>query len=294
MNYEKFIEAVKLEVETVVENDMRVDFHTTIKNNGKERKGIIIKDSNTNITPAIYLDDFYIMWQNGVTLLEIRNSIIQLYYKVRTKEFYDISFYNDYAKIKTKLAYKVINYEKNKALLQDIPYRKYLDLAIVFYLLIDSNIHGTSTILVTNHHISAWNISTDDLYTDALENTQLLLPATLQSINSVISELIDDPDLISHNSDDSMYVLSNKIRYLGASTILYKNELISIGLKLAENYYILPSSIHELIIIPESRTIIKEDLEQMVKEINETHLETEEVLSDTVYYYNINTQTLLY
>ena len=58
------------------------------------------------------------------------------------------------------------------------------------------------------------------------------------------------------------------------------------GQKLGENYYILPSSIHEVIVVPESKSPVKQDLEEMVREINETQVEEEEILSYRAYYFS--------
>ena len=86
--------------------------------------------------------------------------------------------------------------------------------------------------------------------------------------------------------EESLYVLSNKLRSFGAASMLYEGILEKVGQKLGENYYILPSSIHEVIVVPESKSPVKQDLEEMVREINETQVEEEEVLSDRVYYFS--------
>ena len=91
-----------------------------------------------------------------------------------------------------------------------------------------------------------------------------------------------------------MYVLSNNQRNYGAVSILYEGLLKDIGERLQEDYYVLPSSVHEVIIVPESNSPGQEELEHMIVEINETQVEPEEVLSDRAYYYSRKEARLLY
>ena len=109
----------------------------------------------------------------------------------------------------------------------------------------------------------------------------------------VIDELMGNPCNNLIQSDDIMFVLTNSLRSFGAICILYEDVLFHIGNLLRENYYILPSSIHEVIIIPESQAPCKETLNEMITEINETQVEIEDVLSDHVYYYNREKKELL-
>ena len=83
-----------------------------------------------------------------------------------------------------------------------------------------------------------------------------------------------------------MYVLSNRIHSYGAAAILYSGRMEGIGMYLKSNYYVLPSSVHEVIVVPEKAAVEKEELSAMVAEINRTQVEAEEVLSDHAYYYD--------
>ena len=83
-----------------------------------------------------------------------------------------------------------------------------------------------------------------------------------------------------------LLVLTNSRRYLGAACILYRGVLERFAKKLGENLYILPSSVHEVILLPETKVNSSKNLLRMVMEVNRTQLAPEEVLSDTVYYYD--------
>ena len=88
------------------------------------------------------------------------------------------------------------------------------------------------------------------------------------------------------DKEDVMYVLSNRLRSYGAAVILYEDRLEEIGEYLGENYYVLPSSVHEMIIIAESAAPGQEELSDLVTEINTTQVDAEEVLSNHAYYYD--------
>ena len=98
-----------------------------------------------------------------------------------------------------------------------------------------------------------------------------------------------DKDILE---DDFLFVLTNPMRHFGASCLLYPGILEQIACQLGENFYLLPSSIHETMIVPEGQSPSLETLQEMVKEINETQMDVEEVLSDYVYYYNFQAKAL--
>lgn len=301
MSYDEFVGAVKKEVTKLGGRNMRVELHTAIKNNGKERIGLALKEEQINVSPAIYLDEYFDMWQSGKSIDDIAKSILQLYEKIRVNKSWEVSEYHKYQSIKPKLACKLINLQKNKKLLLDTPYIKYLDLAIVFYLLIDVSEQGTSTMLVKDVHKEAWEVSLEEMYQDALLNVEHILPSCFQTMHSVINELITDEIYMDGyeereyaQEEERMYVLSNTARNFGAACILYKEKLNTIGKLLEENFYILPSSIHEVIIVPVSKAPDRREMDSMIKEINGTQVLEEEVLSDHVYFYNQQKGMLLY
>lgn len=92
---------------------------------------------------------------------------------------------------------------------------------------------------------------------------------------------------------DNMYILTNQVRSFGAASILYPHMLDMVAELLHENYFVLPSSVHEVIIVPGSVSPTYSELHKMVREVNETQVDDEEILSDSVYYYHAESGTLL-
>lgn len=289
MNYQQFILATKENVALSLGADTHLQIHTTLKNNGRERIGITIIEEHINISPTIYLEEYYKQYQDGFPLECIVESIIDLYHDVKFEHSWDMCMLKDFSSIQSKIAYKIIHAEKNEKLLKTIPYVAYLDFAIVFYILHEANESGTATIPITYPLLKLWNVSLDALQKTAFENTPTLLPATFKPMQLVIKELSGNNLQYENGEEELMYVLSNSLGVFGASCILYRDVLREIGEELGENYYLLPSSIHEMIIVPESKSPNREHLNEMVTEINETQVETEDVLSDCVYYFDCKT-----
>lgn len=130
-----------------------------------------------------------------------------------------------------------------------------------------------------------WDIGQEQLIEDSMKNMESLYPADLMNMAVLLKELYIDPaSLLS--LDFPMYVLTNTERLNGAASLLYEGQLEKLAKILGEEYYVLPSSIHEVIIVPKSKVVDKNDLSHMVNEINQEHLQREEVLSNHAYYYD--------
>ena len=139
--------------------------------------------------------------------------------------------------------------------------------------------------MITDDIVKMWGVEKERIYNIAHQNTKRLLPPEFQTMRSVVAELLGE-ETNDQEGEDFMYVLTNEIRSFGAACILYDKVLEDIGNQLGENYYVLPSSVHEVIIVPESKSPNRIDLEDMIEEINDTQVEEEEILSYRAYYFS--------
>ena len=288
MNYQQFIEEVERRVKEKIEGNetMTVYIHTAVKNNGKERKGITVSEKGIHISPTIYLEEYFQQFQEGKPIEKIVEKILQLYEEVKCSHPCEESLLQNYEELKGKFAYKLIHRGKNEKLLNDIPYVPWMDLAIVVFVLLEVSPYGTATVLVRKEYLEIWGLTEAQLFDEAKKNTPILLPYQFCPMRKLLREICPYAVDEGEEEEESLYVLSNKLRSFGAASMLYDGILEKVGQKLGENYYIIPSSIHEVIVVPESKSPVKQDLEEMVREINETQVEEEEVLSDRVYYFS--------
>lgn len=288
MNYQQFIEEVERRVKEKIKGNetITVYIHTAVKNNGKERKGITVSEKGIHISPTIYLEEYFQQFQEGKPIEKIVEKILQLYEEVKCSHPCEESLLQNYEELKGKFACKLIHRGKNEKLLNDIPYVPWMDLAIVVFVLLEVSPYGTATVLVRKEHLEIWGLTEAQLFDEAKKNTPILLPYQFCPMRKLFREICPYAVDEGEEEEESLYVLSNKLRSFGAASMLYEGILEKVGQKLGENYYILPSSIHEVIVVPESKSPVKQDLEEMVREINETQVEEEEVLSDRVYYFS--------
>lgn len=288
MNYQQFIEEVERRVKEKIKGNetITVYIHTAVKNNGKERKGITVSEKGIHISPTIYLEEYFQQFQEGKPIEKIVEKILQLCEEVKCSHPCEESLLQNYEELKGKFACKLIHRGKNEKLLNDIPYVPWMDLAIVVFVLLEVSPYGTATVLVRKEHLEIWGLTEAQLFDEAKKNTPILLPYQFCPMRKLLREICPYAVDEGEEEEESLYVLSNKLRSFGAASMLYEGILEKVGQKLGENYYILPSSIHEVIVVPESKSPVKQDLEEMVREINETQVEEEEVLSDRVYYFS--------
>lgn len=302
MEYKKFVCMVEEKLNLKLEGGMKASKYSVVKNNGMEKTGMILESDEYNIAPAIYLEEFFEQYQKGMSIDRIVNEILEFYEKVKVEEDYDVSQLSLYENVKKKVAFKLVNTEKNQQMLKEVPHIPLLDLSIVFYILVDVDEKGSATIQIRNEHIENWNVNVEQLYKDAKLNVKCLIPARLMCMQHVIEKLCDiskgeEKDLLKAKfppeNKEFMYILTNSIHQFGAAVLAYPNILEMASRIIGEDFYLLPSSIHEVILIPKSKSPDLKDLNEMINEVNETQVQEEEVLSDHAYYYEKNTHTLM-
>lgn len=292
MNFQQFVVMIKEKTEFLLEEDTSVRIHTTLKNNGRIRTGLTISEEHVKIFPTIYLEEYYQQFLKGCSVDVIAESIVDIYRGVDFERVQQANSIKDLETIRHKIVYKVIHTERNRKLLQTLPHIPYLDLSIVFYILFDVDETGIATVPIAYNLMNLWEIDLETLYDIARKNTPQLLPASFQPMHVVVEELTGITPK-EFPEKDILFVLSNSLRNFGACCILYDNVLLQIGEQLGESFYILPSSIHEVIIVPESECPTEKDLNEMIYEINQTQMDLEEVLSDRVYRYDYKQRRLL-
>ena len=291
MEFTNFTTLVQREVEKRAGENYRVKLNDVMKNNGVVLRGITLMQDDSNISPTIYLNPYYDAYENGDTTLgTVIDEVIDTYERNKINRSIDMKFFLNYETVKSRIIFKLINTEKNRELLRDVPYIPFHDLSIVFQCLVSEERFGNASILIHNVHLQLWKVNARELYECALENTPLLQGYELADMNTVLEEMkalggIDDEEIEDMQQEVPMYVLSNKSRINGASCILYKDILKDFAMVVDKDLYVLPSSIHEVILLPSDGTQENEQLKEMVREINQSQVEKEEVLSDSVYYY---------
>lgn len=290
MEYKEFVEYIKMNAGYIAGEGGNITINHVIKNNGCEMDGLVIMEKGKDIAPTIYLDSFYELYTNGENIKNIIRQIEVIYEQNKNNVTFDVNILKHFDTIKDKIVYKVVNYRSNEKLLEQVPHKRILDLAVVFYSLLDNEYGRSATALIYNNNLKNWNVTIDDVYKAALKNTPDLLHSKISSMAALFEKCgvnVDgeEVDLKDYVPSD-MYVLTNESKLNGAACILYENVLYDFAQKLGADLYILPSSVHEVILLPKLSMFEKDELVNMVKEVNTEGVAADEVLSDHVYEYN--------
>lgn len=290
MEYKEFVEYIKMNAGYIAGEGGNITINHVIKNNGCEMDGLVIMEKGKDIAPTIYLDSFYELYTNGENIKNIIRQIEVIYEQNKNNVTFDVNILKHFDTIKDKIVYKVVNYRSNEKLLEQVPHKRILDLAVVFYCLLDNEYGRSATALIYNNNLKNWNVTIDDVYKAALKNTPDLLHSKISSMAALFEKCgvnVDgeEVDLKDYVPSD-MYVLTNESKLNGAACILYENVLYDFAQKLGADLYILHSSVHEVILLPKLSMFEKDELVNMVKEVNTEGVAADEVLSDHVYEYN--------
>lgn len=280
MTENKFYISIEEKLKEKMGNEVHIKLQQVKKNNNVLYHGLVIQKEECNIAPTIYLDSFYSLYEKGKCVEEIVEEIIQVYNRGDVKGSLDMDFFREFDKVKNKIAYKLINAERNKELLERVPHVLMLDLAICFYYAFYDESLGEGMILIHNTHMEMWKTNHEELMKLAQKNTKRLFPSVLIGMNALLK------DMMLKDECAGMYVLTNEQKCQGAAVMLYSEVLEKAAKKLGGNFFILPSSIHEVILLKDHGYEDAESLKEMIAEANRTQVAEEEILSDYPYYFD--------
>lgn len=291
MTQKKFMELLTQNLRKYFpKEDYEIQGDIFIKNNDTKRYGIVIRQIGGTMAPTIYMDHFYDDYvKKKCTVEEIALQIRQIMQGFDEKEYTYQSFSADYEDCRPKIIYRLVSLERNREYLSGIPHLPFLNLAIIFVVVHRLSEEGLESICITNELQSKWDVSTKDLYQLAAMNTPRLLQPSISTMAHAIEnffgeearELLEEEKPIPH-----IYIVSNQYGINGATSLLYENLIHDLAEQQQQNFYILPSSIHEILLIPDISQGALPHLSQIVKEINEKHVRGDEILSDSAYYYD--------
>ena len=289
LTFEEFTDYIRENLLIHWWEDREITIKKVTKNNGRQLTSLTVTRVGQTFFPTFYLEDFYEYYRqdpkNHRILQEIRESFENA---EKVSSHMDIEKMFSYEAVCDKIVFRVINYEKNKETLIDCPYVRMYDLAVTFRILCSMDDISVSSTLITNDNLEDWGVSKEEVLLRAHWNTRRMFPVKLRSMAEALIHFeeeeikADSQDCFSH----MMYILSNEQLMNGASVILYENLLEELSDKLKASYYLLPSSIHEMILIPDFLGLDENQLLEMVYEVNRSLIEEEDFLSDSVYYYN--------
>jgi len=267
-----------------------ISIQTVRKNNSVQYTGLSIRAAGANVTPIIYLEPFFQRYEEYHDMEEVIDRIMKIY---QQNEFhFDADSIMDFNNVKDRIIYIVVNRHKNKEMLNEVPNRVLVeDIAVVYKIMLDDAKDGsTASIQIKNSMMDIWSVDEETLWTCAQENNKRLKKPECRSMYEVLLELmiqrhgIVNDELIDgiRTAEPRMYILRDESGQYGASVIADMEFMYRVYDDIGE-FYILPSSLHEVIAIPVRDEYEVAEMTSMVAEVNRTQLTEEEILADMVY-----------
>lgn len=299
--FEKFNQKIKGAMEKRFGEDYIVQIKEVTKTNGLTIHGLTILKKTEHVCPTIYLESYFDRYLEGEPLSDIVAQIVELFEASNSVCPEGLEFFTDYEQVKERLFVKLINAGMNEKLLENVPHRRFLDLAIVAVVRVEMKGCGTGTILVHNNHICMWGVKEETLINDAMEKTYsegihriTPMEELIEEIRQRIERDMEDIEEFGESGDSTgMYVITNDSQMFGAAMITFPEVLKEAAETVGGDFYILPSSVHEVILI--DRKLVSEPMgmNSMIEEVNSSLVKQDEILSDHAYLYLCENESLI-
>ena len=203
-----------------------------------------------------------------------------------------------YEEAKKQIFTQLVGKERYQQMLAEVPHREIEDMAVIYRGLISVEGGQIVSFPVTDQIFSFYGISLEQFHEDAVRNTQRIFPAVLQPMVEAVEALtgkVEGPSGMSHPENEVIHavqVLRNNHGLYGASAVLNPEVMERCGREIGENFYLLPSSIHEMLLIPESQALAIQKLQDVVKSVNRSEaILPKDILTDSVYHYDVAART---
>lgn len=256
-------------------DDLRADVSEVTKANGVVFTGVTIKEVNSDVGANVYLEKPF---EDGVSVNEAASQAVEVFYA--NKPTFDVSFMFDYENVKDKLRAVLLN-ESNAA---QYPVHKsakrygFNDLIITAKISIVIGENNFGSVQVTPQLLEKWGVTKEEVLKRAIENSKK--DVVVKTMSEVIAEMMGaGPEELGLPKDDGMLVISNVDRTYGAFAVIAAAK--ELKKRFPEGYAVLPSSIHEVIVVGGAND--EETLTGMVGEVNEQEVAAEEVLGHHAY-----------
>ena len=288
MNYEDFKARIYSMVREEFDSDTEVTLKPVRKNNGVVLDGITIMPEGSCIAPTIYINQYYERYREGLSLEAIVRIILEENRHYSFDYPLDVDEFLKYDRLKERIRFRLVNYSMNEELLSDVPYVKFLDLAKIYYYEIRDRRFPSAFCTIRHSDLLRWEITGEELDKIADANMQRFEPPRIYTMREMVDILANGSQNAREVPDPvvPMYILTSESRCFGASTMLYDHVFGEFEGLIREDLFVLPSSVHEVIVTPASGGFSGFELERMVTEINKECVPDYEVLSNRVYFYD--------
>jgi len=284
MEFNEFVEKVTGEFKKIMPQG-RAEPHTVKRNNGMEYKGILVPGTRRDISPVIPLEGFYEELCTGKGFGDVMEEIMETYGKLKDGIPIQLPEIRRWELAKNRVAPKLVSWQENREMLKDMPHERFLNLAVVYIYIAGTWEGGFASAAVTKDMLKAWGTCREELRAYASVNFKNYFTADVRSLEELLEEFHYPAGKAAGGLPCPLYIMTNQEKVNGAAFMLFPEELEKAAEKLGSDFYILPSSIHEILLMP-CGFGTPEELKQIVCAVNRSEVPEELRLSDSVYCYS--------
>lgn len=260
--------------------------------------GLTVHQEGDPVAATVNLDRLFDRYEAGEDFYSLVNEAMGMIQM--EKPDIDIAKLMDYDSVKDQLFIRVSNAEVNAESLENVPYVMLSDLAMTFHVMVDAEIDGVGSVMVTDAMMAQYGVAFNTLVQDAMESSPKVMPIKVENMGDMMREMFRSDMLaegmspqeaeamleMMHADQVPLTVVTNEMKVNGAAALFYPDTMDQLAEKLGGNFFILPSSIHESLVLPDDGSQSIGDLKAMVMEVNATQVDPSEQLSDNVYHYD--------
>ena len=286
--YRAFCEEVKTNMKNYLPEeyqDINISLYEATKNNGVKRIGLTFSREHEELSPKVYLEEFFVMAKECVSIGKICEEIVKVYGEAISKSLrYEVLKQGKYEDIKDHIFMTLVNYKRNEEMLRNVPHKVVDDLAVYYRICLPEAESYVATAAINKEMLEQWDISIEELHQVAYTNTPKILKPCLFAMADAISGMkVNLLETEISESEEKMYVLTSHNNKYGSYCVMYPEIIQDIRRITGWDFYILPSSIHETILIPKNEFVNLVYMGKMIREINNSQVDPEEQLSDHAY-----------
>lgn len=292
LGFQAFIKEVSQRMRERLGGGYRIEEMEADDLNGTVKHSLLVAREGAAVRPRFNMDQCYRFYREGLDIRTVTDELIKALGEnipVGDAQVFNLADWNS---VKGRLRGKLVNTEKNRIFLQGVPHREYLDLSIVYYIHVAEIAAGSSYGLqICNDHMAMWDADEGMLYRAFEENIGDVDEVLFENMSGFLTPYLQtDWKPVFSTNDPGRYILGNKSGANGAVQMCNRNVLGAVAEYFRGDFWILPSSVHEVILVPcRWMEDAARELARTVKEINDSQVARNEFLSNHVYRYERDT-----
>lgn len=298
MKQQEFYEQIKQVVKELLGETYSIGFFQIQKVGMEQQDALFIRKQTQPIFPVIYLQEYYRQWEQGKEIETLAKDLVIEYTQKSSSQTIaadDFKVLNQQEAVKSKVFFCCVSKEQVPS---NIPHREMLDLAIFYGIFLKCQKEMITFVTITKDMMECYHVTEEELFQLAMENTPNLFPESVRTLREMLTSILSPMEQTSsfHNNKSKyeMLILSNTANFYGFSAVFYPNVLEQLAEERKENLIVIPSSIHEAIVLADLKEVTVQELNETIVTVNETQLKEQERLSNQAYYYDRETKSLYF